>query len=100
MPSRPPNLRKSQPRKAWAGTEKSKRLRGRAGVRDRQRILAEEPLCRECAKADRVVASQRVDHIIPLSQGGSDERGNKQALCVPCHDAKSKAERAVAAARR
>lgn len=33
---------------------------------------------------------------MPLSEGGSDERSNKQGLCDPCHDAKSAAERAAA----
>jgi len=36
-----------------------------------------------------------VDHIIPLEWSRCDERWNKQALCKPCHDEKSKLERAA-----
>jgi 5-methylcytosine-specific restriction protein A len=63
-------------------------------------VLDEEPFCRVCLNNGRHVASDVVDHIKPLAWGGSDERSNKQALCVPCHDAKSKAERARSAAAR
>lgn len=31
-----------------------------------------------------------VDHVIPLALGGSDNLGNWQILCVPCHAAKTK----------
>jgi 5-methylcytosine-specific restriction protein A len=63
-------------------------------------VLAEEPLCRSCREAGLVAVSTIVDHIKPLSEGGSDDRSNKQGLCEPCHLAKSKAERARAARRR
>ncbi|NTS64168.1 HNH endonuclease [Sphingomonas sp. HHU CXW] len=99
MPSRPPSLIKPKPRKAWAHSKPSPRLRGRAGVADRRSILSDEPLCRTCVKAGRVTAATVVDHIVPLSEGGSDDRSNKQPLCTPCHDAKSKAERAAAQTR-
>lgn len=39
------------------------------------------------------------DHIIPLSQGGKDERENTQPLCADHHDAKTKLE-AIEGARR
>jgi len=63
-------------------------------------VLDEEPFCRACLTRGLHVASDKVDHIKPLAWGGSDERDNKQGLCDPCHDAKSKAERAEAAAQR
>lgn len=86
-------------RKAWARDPayKDPRKRGRAGMRDRAAVLDEEPFCRLCLTQGREVASDVVDHIRPLAWGGSDDRANKQALCTPCHDAKSKAERASAA---
>ena len=92
---RPPGWRE---RKPWEPTHKVKRKRGRAGMRERAQVLAEEPFCRACLKAGKQVASDEVDHIVPLAPawGGSDERSNKQALCTPCHAAKSKAERAEA----
>jgi 5-methylcytosine-specific restriction protein A len=100
MPSQPPRYRppgwKPSVRKPWARDERhvDKRLRGRAGQRARRAVLDEEPLCRKCLEQGRTTASEVVDHIRPLSQGGSDQRSNKQGLCVPCHDAKTKAEAA------
>ena len=34
-----------------------------------------------------------IDHIIPLSLGGSEEDGNLQALCPGCHRKKTDQER-------
>ena len=36
--------------------------------------------------------SEHTDHVIPLSQGGTDLPSNRQRLCAPCHKAKSKLE--------
>lgn len=95
MPWQPTRFGKqAAPRKPWqpaAGVE-DRRIRGRAGQRQRQRVLREEPLCRSCRSNGLVAESVEVDHIIPLSQGGSSERSNLQGLCVPCHAAKTKAE--------
>lgn len=98
MPFQPRSLgRPSTPRKKWqhpAGRPDN-RKRGRAGQRDRAEVLAEEPFCRHCAAAGRSTLSTVVDHIKRLADGGSDERSNKQALCKPCHDAKSATEQAL-----
>lgn len=85
------------PRKAWQRSphHQDKRKRGRAAQRERAQILAEEPLCRPCLAAGRVEASAEVDHIIPFSQGGTDDRSNKQGICKPCHRAKTAAESAA-----
>jgi len=40
-----------------------------------------------------VRAADEVDHIVPLSRGGGDERSNLQPLCRPCHAAKTARER-------
>jgi 5-methylcytosine-specific restriction enzyme A len=53
----------------------------------RRMVLLEEPECRVCG-----APSTQVDHIIPVSQGGSSQRDNLQGLCAPCHKAKSDAE--------
>jgi 5-methylcytosine-specific restriction protein A len=85
-------------RKPWSlnPDRADRRLRGRAGVRMRELVLREEPFCRLCLAAGQHVASDTVDHILALFLGGTNERNNQQALCQPCHDAKSKAERAEA----
>lgn len=38
-----------------------------------------------CQACKRVTADLEIDHITPLSRGGSDADDNLQALCVPCH---------------
>jgi len=90
------------PRKPWqlAAGQPDLRKRGRAGCRERERVRREEPLCRTCLDAGRTTPTDVIDHIIPLSLGGKDERSNKQGLCDPCHDEKSKAERAAGATER
>jgi len=104
MPAQPPTYRPPgwRPREPWRRKpfQADRRKRGRAGQRDRAQVLAEEPLCRKCLEAGLSVATDVIDHITPLSRGGSDERSNKQGLCTPCHDAKSKAERAEDAEQR
>lgn len=98
MAKRPPVFRPPgwKPREAWArpAHKEDKRIRGRAGQKIRAQVLAEEPFCRRCLAEGKRVRSDEVDHITPLSQGGGNERSNLQALCKPCHDAKSAAERA------
>lgn len=70
-----------------------RRLRGRAGVKQRDQVKSEEPFCRLCLLQGKQVATDEVDHIKPLSAGGTNARSNLQGLCQPHHDAKSKAER-------
>lgn len=50
-------------------------------------VLHEEPLCRMCS-----APSQEVDHIQPLSRGGTNERENLQGLCRSCHSRKTAGE--------
>jgi len=70
------------------------RTRGRALQRRRKRWFEAHPLCVACEAKDRISAATELDHIIPLSQGGSDnDPANWQGLCQPCHQAKSLAEK-------
>jgi 5-methylcytosine-specific restriction endonuclease McrA len=69
------------------------RKRGSAGVKDRNHIRRRDyDLCQACRAVGRATIGRVVDHIIPLWNRGSDEDSNKQLLCVPCHDAKTKRE--------
>ena len=40
------------------------------------------------------------DHVLPVAEGGTHDEDNGQALCDPCHDAKTRAEQARGRARR
>ena len=57
-----------------------------------KRHLKTEPLCRLCKAAGFIVAAVLVDHIIPLSQGGTDAAENRQSLCRSCHAKKTAKE--------
>lgn len=95
MPRRPPVFRSrgsAPPRKAWTRRHPVDRIRGRAGVKLRRLVLREEPLCRPCLDVDRTTASEEVDHIVPLAEGGTNDRSNLQGICKPCHKAKSVSE--------
>lgn len=58
----------------------------------RNAFLAAHPLCAECERAGRIVAATEVDHITPLSQGGTHAEENLQALCHSCHSKKTAKE--------
>lgn len=99
MPARPPVFRPPgwRERAAWERPrfQPDKRLRGRAAVRERAELVALWPFCRECLKQGKHVKTDVIDHVVPLAWGGREDRGNKQGLCHPCHDAKSKLEREI-----
>ena len=38
---------------------------------------------------DLLPPTSQIDHILPLYQGGSNDRENLQGLCSPCHDTKT-----------
>lgn len=92
-----------QTRKAWTPSQPradrpiEPRLRGRANQRRRAALFAREPLCRECVKQGNVtkdsIATIR-DHIIPLTEGGTETPDNEQPLCQTCSDIKTQQESA------
>lgn len=57
--------------------------------RIRKQVLAEDPLCCHCEARGRVTLATEVDHITPLSDGGTHERDNLQPLCKSCHSKKT-----------
>jgi 5-methylcytosine-specific restriction enzyme A len=61
------------------------RLRGRRGVAQRLRRLANEPLCRDCFAKGVITPSTVPDHIIPFACGGTDDDSNIRCLCDACH---------------
>ena len=51
-------------------------------------VLAREPRCRQCG-----APATEADHVVPIAEGGTnDPHTNGQALCEPCHDAKTQHE--------
>lgn len=54
----------------------------------RKAYLQENPACEWCG-AKAIV----VDHIVPLSDGGTHDRSNLRALCLRCHNKRHKSGR-------
>jgi len=82
----------------WTGNSPN-RIRGRRWMAIRAQVLKEEPVCRHCRRAGTITKdsiSRFVDHIVPLSEGGKDERSNYQALCDAHHRSKTGEEAARA----
>lgn len=44
-------------------------------------VRRDQPWCDECLSVEDLT----VDHIIPLSRGGTHDRGNLRTLCRSCH---------------
>jgi 5-methylcytosine-specific restriction enzyme A len=65
------------------------RIRGRKLQTVRTRVLRRQPLCVSCLRRGRVAAALEVDHVTPLSKGGSDHETNMQGLCRACHEQKT-----------
>ena len=56
----------------------------------RAQVLRDEPDCQACGAEGQ--PSDHVDHIRPLSAGGTNERENLQRLCHRCHSVKTATE--------
>ncbi len=54
----------------------------------RRVMLKYQPFCERCGCDEKRLLT--IDHIKPLSAGGSNTLGNKQVLCKHCHDKKTK----------
>jgi len=76
------------------------RVRGRAHVERRARILRSKPLCAVCLDAGRYERAAELDHKVPLWEGGAEHEANLQPLCTSCHAAKTAAEGSRLAAHR
>lgn len=78
--------------KTWQHSKQSPHERGYgwAWQKLRKTILERDSyLCQHCLSQDIATTANQVDHIIPKAKGGTDDHDNLQALCKPCHDAKT-----------
>ena len=55
----------------------------------RQMVLRRELWCRMCRAEGRFTEATEVDHIVPVSQEGTNELDNLQPLCKSCHSRKT-----------
>lgn len=81
-------------RKPWTNPDGSNRRSRLPADWHRRRAAAlqrDHHRCRLCG-----APAVAVDHIVPHTKGGTDELANLQAVCQPCHDAKTKREIAEA----
>jgi 5-methylcytosine-specific restriction endonuclease McrA len=51
----------------------------------------EQPWCTSCGSPGTAVNPLTVDHIVPLSKGGTNARENLMVLCYRCNRTKSDA---------
>jgi 5-methylcytosine-specific restriction protein A len=59
----------------------------------RSAFLVRNPVCVNCDSRDRVTVASVVDHVEPIKSGGPRfDWANLQALCVPCHNRKTRLE--------
>ncbi len=69
------------------------RLRGRKWMKIRAEIRREQPLCPRCKESGRVRGWEEVDHIVSLSDGGTNDRSNLVGLCKDHHRNKTNRDR-------
>lgn len=58
---------------------------GRQWQRIRAAYAREHPLCEMCLKEGKITPMEQVHHIIPLSEGGTNDWNNLMSLCASCH---------------
>lgn len=77
----------------WPTTSRHARGYGSAWSKLRLRVLERDShLCQPCLRKQRVTPATEVDHIKPKAKGGTDDPGNLEAICSPCHKSKTAIE--------
>ncbi|MEV3860723.1 HNH endonuclease [Streptomyces sp. NPDC050095] len=81
-----------QLRRSWGRTSARNLSRPSDWPRRRARVLARDRFtCQRCGAHENL----EVDHIVPVSRGGSWELSNLWVLCRPCHRTKTHLEQAA-----
>lgn len=72
---------------SWSGQRRSfpSQVRKQIMDRDKWRCQIKGPNC--------LGKATQADHRTPWAEGGTDDVGNGQAVCKPCHEAKTQDER-------
>ena len=63
----------------------TKRRYSGAWVHIRKQYVNTHPFCEKCLGQGYIVPVEHVHHIIPLSEGGTNEPDNLMSLCKSCH---------------
>lgn len=85
---------------SWSRTSRHERGYGTEWSHTRKRILERDKgLCQPCKRKGKYRPAKAVDHITAKSQGGTDDDGNLEATCTPCHRDKTSRESADAQGR-
>ena len=58
---------------------------GRAWERIRAAFLSAYPLCQICKREGRLTPATLVHHKVKITDGGTNDWNNLQALCIECH---------------
>ncbi len=84
-------IRKSiRPNRVYSDSEHAKLYNSKRWRSLRLQYIKYNTLCVQCKDRDRIVAAKVIDHIIPVSEGGSFyEWNNLQSLCTRCHAIKT-----------
>jgi len=98
MPKQPTNIKRpwiAEKPKHARSVDNSKFYGSWPWKKKRKAFRESNPLCVQCDESGRVSATEIVDHIMPISEGGAPlDDGNLQALCRVCHEKKSASESA------
>ena len=71
---------------AWSKESRHARGYGYAWVKLRDKIMRRDMhLCQSCNAKGRATPATEVHHVIPKSQGGTDDMDNLVSTCSPCH---------------
>jgi len=83
-------------RPAWKGSAASRGYDSRWRKLRLQILKRDDYLCQACLRAGRITEATEVDHRLNKASGGTDEPDNLEAICSPCHRAKTAREHRAA----
>lgn len=80
--------------RAWVRPSRAAAVRTRGATWQRlvAEVIADEPVCYLCGAR----ASETADHVVPLAEGGTNDRSNLRGACRRCNRSKAARESAIA----